>query len=98
SPFALVSARPHLRDVARGQRDIVARRRGPLPWRAFDGTRQVVRAWLRAVHRSWIAPWPLMLKLYSIPEGRSCQKEAPDRVGFVGTSAKARPRHCEISG
>jgi hypothetical protein len=39
-----------------------------------------------------------MLKLYSITEGRSRQKEAPDHVGFVGTSAKARPRHCEISG
>src|ERR1700722_13088930 len=31
--------------------------------------------------------------------GRSCQKvRLPDRLGFVRICAKARPRHCEISG
>src|ERR1700733_802626 len=44
SPFASVSARPHLPGVAQGQRDIVARLRESIAGPAFDGTRQVVGA------------------------------------------------------
>ena len=47
SPFALVSAWPHPKAAARDRSDTVARR---LPWRACDGTRQVIYAWVRAVH------------------------------------------------
>src|SRR3984885_4416440 len=91
SPFALVSARPHPRGVAQGPRDIVARRRGPLPWRAFDGTRQVACAWLRALHRSWIAPRPLMLKIIQHRGRAFLQKGGLDRVVWSAQAQKHGP-------
>src|SRR5229473_4440142 len=53
-PCALVSAQPHRQIAARDRCDIVARCRALLSWRDCDGTWQVPRAWLRAVHRSWL--------------------------------------------
>src|ERR1700722_20048785 len=91
SPFALVSARPHPRGVAQGPRDIVARRRGPLPWRAFDGTRQVACAWLRALHRSWIAPRPLLLKIIQHRGRAFLKKGGPDRVVWSAPAQKHGP-------
>src|ERR1700730_7432070 len=51
---ALVSAQPHPQTAARDRCDIVARCRALPSWRDCDGTWQVPRAWLRAVHRSWL--------------------------------------------
>src|SRR5258707_8387841 len=56
SPCALVSGPPHPQTVALDRRGTVVGRRAPLPWRDCGGTRRVTCAWLRAVHRSFLAP------------------------------------------
>ena len=90
SPFALVSAQPHPKAAVQGRRDTVARRRVPLPWRACDGTRQVICARLRAVRRSWASRLGRSPRIYRnllVPRQQSCAFQAPFHGENIAASA-----------
>jgi hypothetical protein len=90
SPFALVSAQPHPKAAAQGQRDIVARRRAPLPWRACDGTRQAICECLRVVRRSWasrLGRSPGIYRNLLVPRQQSCAFQAPFHGENIAASA-----------